>query len=100
MAQPLQIDSIFRFVAGEEEAARLDDESEDEDVLPLPRALKLDDLIEDELILALPIIPRHDTCPHPLGPVGAEADAVPAPGEAAPHPFAALAGLKTGKPSR
>ena len=101
LAQPLQVDGLFRFVAGDEEAARLDDESEHEDVLPLPRALKLDDLIEDELILALPIIPRHDTCPQPLVFVGdAIADDTPAAIEPAPHPFAALARLKTGESPR
>lgn len=99
MPHALEVDGWFRFVAGEDEAARLDEESE-EDVLALPRVLKLDDLIEDELILALPIVPVHDTCPQPLLFL-AEADTdLPAPDPAAPaHPFAALAGLKPGKPT-
>jgi uncharacterized protein len=99
MAQALEVDGRFRFVAGEDEAARLDEESE-EDVLALPRALRLDDLIEDELILALPIVPVHDACPQPLS-FSVEADTdLPTPDRAAPaNPFAVLAGLKPGKPT-
>lgn len=90
MAQPLAVERRFRFVADEAEAARLDEESED-DVLALPPRGRLDllPLVEDELILALPIVPRHDTCPEPLALPADEAE------EAAPeHPFAALAALK------
>lgn len=82
----------FRFVRDEDEATRLDEESED-DVLALPKRglLDLHELVEDELILALPIVPRHDTCPEPL-PVPADDlnddDAPP------PNPFQALAALK------
>ena len=78
----------FRFVVGEDEAARLDEETED-DVLELPRSLDLHDLVEDELLLALPLVPRHETCPEPL---------LAPPDELAVddpvHPFAALAALK------
>ena len=84
----LQIERSFRFVHGEDAAALLDAESED-DVLALTRALDLRELIEDELLLALPLVPRHDTCPEPL-PVPID-DATP---EAKPNPFAALADLK------
>jgi uncharacterized protein len=99
MAHALEVDGLFRFVAGEDEAARLDEESE-EDVLALPRALRLDDLIEDELILALPIVPVHDTCPHPLSFSGEADTDLPTPERVATaHPFAALAGLKRGKPT-
>jgi len=89
MTQTLRVDRRFRFVRNEEQAAELDEESDD-DVLALPTRLDLVALLEDELILALPIVPRHDSCPQPL-PIqpAAEADE-----EAAPHPFAALAALR------
>lgn len=55
----LRVDQWFRFVRGEDEAARLDAEGDD-DVLDLPRQLDLFELIEDELLLSVPIVPRHD----------------------------------------
>jgi uncharacterized protein len=81
----------FLFVHGENTAAELDNDSED-DVLALTRSLDLVELIEDELLLALPLVPRHETCPQPLlaGEPEALADDEP------PHPFAALAALKRG----
>lgn len=90
MTENLVVDRHFRFVRHEDEAARLDEEIED-DVLVLPTRLDLPELLEDELILALPIVPRHEgECPEPL-PVrdDAQADAAPAA-----HAFAALAALK------
>lgn len=96
VAVPLEIDRTLRFARGEDEAARLDEEGE-EDVLALTRALDLPALVEDELILALPLVPRHATCPQPLPWPGTETSAPaqavtpPAP---APHPFAALQALK------
>ena len=81
----------FLFVHGEDTAAELDSDSED-DVLALTRSLDVRELIEDELLLALPIVPRHDTCPQPL--LASEPE--PAAEEEAPHPFAALAALKRG----
>jgi uncharacterized protein len=93
MTQALRVDRAFRFVRGEAEAARLDEELED-DVLELPPRLDLHALVEDELILALPLVPRHDRCPAPLPlPVGAEVAAA-----APPHPFAALAALRRREP--
>ncbi len=86
--EALRVDQHLRFVAGEDEAARLDEESED-DVLALVARLDVFSLLEDELILALPLVPRHGTCPQPLDP-----SATTAPlraDEARPHPFAALA---------
>lgn len=106
VAEPLVLDRTLRFVAGEDEAARLDEEDE-EDVLALPRALDLDELIEDELILALPLVPRHEVCPVPVvlsvGDLDASVDAVgdgrgTLASAAPPHPFAALARLKRGDP--
>jgi uncharacterized protein len=93
MTEALVVDRRIRFVRTEAEAARLDEESED-DVLALVPRLDLQALFEDELILSLPLVPRHDTCPQPLlAPVAAasESDA-----DVAPHPFAALAALKSG----
>ena len=89
MTLPLAVDRRIRFAASEDEAARLDEESED-DVLTLSHAFDLLALVEDELILALPLVPRHDVCPEPLplGDGGAEDEA------AAANPFAALAALK------
>jgi uncharacterized protein len=90
---PLEAECSFRFVAGEEAAAQLDADSED-DVLALPRSLDLSELIEDELLLAVPIVPRHDVCPQPLPmPQDDELEEEPAP-----NPFAALAALKRGGP--
>ena len=86
---PLAIERSFLFVHGEDAAAQLDADSED-DVLALTRALDLRELIEDELLLALPIVPRHEVCPEPLL-VAVEADE---PLAEKPNPFAALAVLK------
>jgi uncharacterized protein len=90
---PIEAERSFRFVAGEEAAAQLDADQE-EDVLALTRSLDLRELVEDELLLALPLVPRHDICPEPLpmehGDDDAEADR--------PNPFAALAALKRGGP--
>ena len=77
------------FVEGEDAAATLDAETED-DVLALTPALDLPLLLEDELLLALPLVPRHDVCPEPL-PRAFRDDA-----DALEHPFAALAALKQG----
>ena len=89
--QVLQVDRHLRFVAGEDEAARLDEESED-DVLTLVARLDVFELLEDELILALPLVPRHDACPEPLN--AAAPSAPPAADEARRNPFAALAALR------
>ena len=95
LTESLSFERCFRFVATEELAAELDEDSDDEDVLALPARLDLRELVEDELILSLPIVPRHDDCPEPL-PLPAEpAEAEPD----APHPFAALAALKGGTKS-
>lgn len=90
MSERLAVQRRFRFVRTEDEAARLDEESED-DVLALPARLDLQALLEDELILALPIVPRHGTCPLPLPLPTAEPLEEEAP---APNPFAALAALR------
>jgi uncharacterized protein len=87
----LNVDRWYHFVPGEDAAAALDAESEDE-VLAMTRALDLRELVEDELLLELPIVPRHDVCPAPLR---QEPEDVQAELEK-PNPFAALAVLKRG----
>jgi len=89
LLEPLAVDRWFRFVASEEEAELLDEES-DEDVLVASRAFNLQALIEDELILALPLVPRHTSCPQPLPAAIADEAAE----EPASNPFAALAALR------
>ena len=84
----LEVRRSFLFVAGEDTAALVDADSED-DVLPLTRALDLHDLVEDEVVLALPLVPRHEVCPAPL-PVADNPDV----DHEEPSPFAALAALK------
>lgn len=91
----LRVDRHLRFVAGEDEAARLDEDSED-DVLALVARLDVFELLEDELILALPLVPRHGICPQPLD--AATAVALPVADETRPHPFAALAALRAKPP--
>ena len=91
--QPLAVDRRLRFVRSEAEAERLDEASEDDVLVLMPR-LDLHDLTEDELILALPLVPRHEgPCPEPLPmPVDDLADEEPAP-----NPFAALAALRNSR---
>ena len=86
---PLRFERWFHFVAGEEQAAALDADAE-EDVLASTRALDLHQLAEDELLLALPLVPRHEACPDPLPAIRVD----PSFDEAAEaNPFAVLAGL-------
>lgn len=89
---PLEVDRSFRFVADEETAAALDDESE-EDVLALDQEFDLANLIEDELLMEIPLVPRHEVCP-----VAVKLEVVDPDFEAAladkPKPFAALAQLR------
>lgn len=91
LVEHIQVRRRFRFVRTEEQAARLDEECED-DVLALPPRLDLHALLEDELILALPIVPRHGLCPQPLPCVPGDEE------EPAPKPFAALAALRGRQP--
>ena len=88
----VETERSFLFVRGEDAAAQLDADSED-DVLALSRALDLRELIEDELLLALPLVPRHDVCQSPLPMSAADEGAA---GDELPHPFAGLAALKRG----
>ncbi|CAN5737054.1 DUF177 domain-containing protein [soil metagenome] len=89
----LDVARNYLFVHGEETAAEIDVDSED-DVLAITRALDLHELIEDELLLAMPLVPRHEVCPEPLPvPIDEEED------DGAPNPFASLAALKRGPPN-
>jgi DUF177 domain-containing protein len=92
MTLPLHAARRIFFVDGEEAAAALDAEVED-DVLALAPALDLSELIEDELLLALPLVPRHAHCPEPLPRAFIEENAGADPAD---NPFAALAALKRG----
>jgi len=107
---PLAVSRRFRFVEGEDEAARLDEELED-DVLALEPRFDLLELVEDELLLEVPLVPRHESCPdlpaalrHPPGAgegagQGGEGEGADAAKEGqAEHPFAALAALKRRSP--
>ena len=84
----IEVERNFLFVHGEEVAAQLDAETDD-DVLAMPRVLDLRELVEDELLLAMPLVPNHDVCPEPL-PVRIDAEVT----DDAPSPFAALAAFK------
>lgn len=82
----LAVQTRFRFAATEDEAERLDPDSDD-DILVVSQSLDLHALVEDELILAMPSFPRHDAC---VPPGDAQVDAA----AANPKPFAALAALR------
>jgi uncharacterized protein len=92
MRLPLHAERRIFFVDGEDAAAALDAEAED-DVLALTPALDLVELIEDELLLALPLVPRHELCPEPLPRAFVEDDPAIDPAD---NPFAVLAALKRG----
>lgn len=97
VAWDLDVERSLRFVSGEEAAAELDAEIED-DVLELVRSLDLRELIQDELLLALPLVPMHEHCPQPLS-ASADPAEVSLDPEQDAHPFAALARLKRNGPA-
>jgi uncharacterized protein len=90
----LSIEKALRFVRGEDVAAELDADGDD-DVLDSSRNLDLRSLIEDELLLALPLVPRHDECP----PAYREHFPAESRADDKPSPFAVLAALKRGSSS-
>lgn len=90
------VDRHFIFMADEAAAAALDDECDD-DVLVQAADFDLYPLIEDEVLMALPLVPRHDACPDAPA-LNAETEGFAAAQAQRAHPFAALAGLKAGKP--
>ena len=87
--EAVHVDRHFRFVADEDTAAALDDETEDE-VLVLQKSLNLRDLVEDEMLLALPLVPRHDVCPEVIPMQFGDVELV----EEKANPFASLALLR------
>ena len=91
---PLRVERSLRFVVGAAAAATLDADSED-DVLELLRSHDLRDMIEEELLLATLHVIRHSHCDMPMP--SAVADEVSVERE---NPFAALAGLRNGKPPK
>ncbi len=90
---PMRIEKALHFVHGEDTAAELDADSDD-DVLASTRSLDLRSLIEDELLLALPLVPRHDECPP--GALAAHEAVADDANVDKPHPFAVLSALKRG----
>lgn len=87
----LEGEAHYYFVRTEQDLARIPvDESLEEPLLGSTR-FDLFELLEDEAILALPISPRHDCCSEPAMP--ALEDVAGDGGQ--PHPFAALAQLKS-----
>ena len=88
---PMAVQTRILFVADEETAAEIDAEAE-HDVLVFSKELDLHELVEDELLLDLPLVPRHEVCPEALTTSFEEEPEAPRE-----HPFAALAGLKSGK---
>lgn len=98
VSQVLTVDRVFRFVRDETLAEQLDEQTEDEDVLALPARLDLVELLEDELILAMPLVPMHERCPVDVAGWMAAGEAATA-AEDEPHPFAALAALRTKPPT-
>ena len=90
--EAVRVDRHFRFVADEDTAAALDDETEDE-VLVLQKSLNLRDLVEDEMLLALPLVPRHDVCPETIPMQFGDVEEV----EEKANPFASLALLRKDK---
>ena len=87
MTVGVSVNRWFRFVADEATALAEDDDCE-EDLLVTSGEFNAFELLEDELLLALPLIVSHADCQPPAS--GALVDDLP-------HPFAALAGLKTPK---
>ncbi len=85
----LEVERRIFFIDGEDAAAVLDADSDD-DVLALAAAADVLEIVEDELLLALPLVPRHDVCPEPLLAGGSDESV------SAAHPFAALAALRKG----
>ena len=101
VAEPLQVDQWYRFVATEEIAMAEDDESE-EDLLVMEPQFDLLAVIEDELLMALPLVPMHEECPvAPVMQAGEDAlsagNGEEAPTGEKPNPFAVLGQLKKKK---
>jgi uncharacterized protein len=104
VAIAVQSTARFVIVATESEADEIEAASQDEDgdesspePLVVTRPVDLITLAEDEILLSLPIVPMHEQCPAPLIAEDKLADEVASEEQEKPHPFAALAALKTKK---
>jgi uncharacterized protein len=93
MRLALEAERLIYFVEGEDAAAALDADNDD-DVLALAPALDLQALVEDELLLALPLVPRHEVCPEKIPMQFGDVEIVEAD---TAHPFASLALLRKDK---
>ena len=93
----VSVNRSFRFV-GSEEAAEMQDEDAEEDVLVLSKDFNLLELIEDEVLMELPVVSRHEECPVELVLEVVDPDFEAASAEKR-NPFAVLAHLKDGKSS-
>ncbi|MDO8449818.1 MAG: DUF177 domain-containing protein [Rhodoferax sp.] len=91
------VNQSFRFVDSEE-AAEVQDEEAEEDVLALSQDFNLANLIEDEVLMALPVVPRHEECPVDLKLAAVDPGFDAASAEKR-NPFAVLAKLQGGKSS-
>ncbi len=101
---PVQSTARFVIVATESEADEIEAASPDEEPdesspepLVVTRPVDLITLAEDEILLSLPIVPMHVQCPAPLIAEDKLAEEQAFETEKKPHPFAALAALKTKK---
>jgi uncharacterized protein len=92
----VSVNRSFRF-ASTEEAAEVQDEESEEDVLALSKDFNLLDLVEDEVLMDLPVVPRHDECPVSVK-LAVEDPGFELASTEKRNPFAVLAKLQNGKP--
>lgn len=91
----VNVNRSFRFVDSEE-AAQVQDEEAQEDVLALSQEFNLLELIEDEVLMELPVVARHETCPVEVKLAAVDPDFDTALTEKC-NPFAVLSKLHGGK---
>jgi uncharacterized protein len=84
LQEEVSVSREFLLVDSEEQAAAIDDELSEMDVIAVARFLRLTRLVEDELLMATPLAPKHLSCD------AASQAELPS----RPNPFAALAALK------
>ncbi|MGB7305347.1 MAG: YceD family protein [Burkholderiaceae bacterium] len=93
----IAVDCLFRLVRDDNQAARLDNEATEYDVIAVDQQWHILDVLEDELLLALPAMPRHENCQNPhFGVTIPKPEVTGAPDPATPEedrqfPFANLA---------
>jgi uncharacterized protein len=90
------VEEQFRYllVADEDQAAELDEQAQDHDVLVASEHFALTELIEDEILMNLPPLAMHERCPQPLPRGLGEENDADSLDEARPNPFAVLTKLK------